>query len=198
MKKWLTWLINPAVVYFIYLGLLMPFVNDEHEAVVIVLGVPFAISTAYLWQRTRLGGILRRPDPPLSGTVEADKFFLKDTSGRARAVLGVTDYGPCLNFYDASGAVRASMGLFGEAPFLTVSDKEGASKVELTDLADGPHVVLYDANHQLRAIFDVLEAGPRLELYDREGNSRAKITAAESGPQFSLFDANEKAVYSAP
>lgn len=198
MKKWLIWMINPAVVYFIYLGLLMPFVSDEHEAIVIVVGVPFAISTAYLWQHAWLGGFPRRTEPPLSGTVEASKFLLKDTDGRERAVLGVTDYGPFLNFYDASGAVRALMGLFAESPFLTLSDKEGTSKVELTDLSDGPHVVLYDANHQLRAIFDVLEGGPRLELYDRECNSRAKITVAESGPQFGLFDANEKAVYSAP
>ncbi len=198
MKKSLTWLINTAVVYFIYLGLLIPFLNEEHWAIVIVVGVPFAISTAYLWERTRLSGILLRTGLPHCGTVEAEKFLLKDSSGKTRAVLGVTDCGPGLDFYDTSGALRASMGLLREMPGFTLSDKEGASMVQLTALADGPHVVLYDANHQLRAAFDVLPKGPRLELYDREGNSRGKLTVVEGGAQFGLFDVEGKAVFSAP
>lgn len=198
MKKWLTWLINAAVVYFIYLGLIMPLSSEEHWSVVIVVGVPFAISTAYLWERTRLSGILRRTGPPLSGTVEGEKFLLKDTGGKVRAVLSVAEWGPGLDFYDASGAVRASMGLLSDMPGLTLSDKEGASKVQLMALADGPHVALWDANYQLRATVDVLADGPRLELYDRESNSRVKLTVAEDGAQFGLFDANGKAVFSAP
>ena len=198
-KKCATWLVDPAAAYFIYLGLLLPFVREDTRGVVIIIGIPFAFSAAHLWHRAQLAGLLPVNWWPPSRTIEAERFLLKDTNGKTRAVLTVTDSGAGLDFYDSRGAVRASMGVMADMPGLTLSDKQGTPTVQLSALADGPaHIVFYDAKYQLRAILDVLPEGPRLELYDRDGNSRAKLTVLEDGAHFRLFDATGSPVYSAP
>lgn len=198
MKKWLTWIVNPGVVYFIYLGLLLPFLSGENQPVLFVIGIPFAIATAYLWQRARLAEIFLRATGRQNETVEAQRFLLKDSKGNTRGVFGINDYGASLDLYDAGRAVRASMGLLADMPGLTLSDKEGRSVVQVAALEDGAHIALYDANRELRAILGVQAEGPRLELCDQECNSRGKLTVLDDGAHFDLLDSDGKAVFTAP
>src|SRR5206468_326826 len=116
MEKWLTWLISPGVLYFIYLGLLLPFVRDDSRPVVIVVGIPFAISAAYLWHRTQLAGILPRSWPHIV-------FY--DANHQLRAMLDVVSEGPRLELYDRDGNSRAKLTVLEDEPHLGLFDASG-------------------------------------------------------------------------
>src|SRR5215472_15281497 len=92
-KEWANWVADPTVAYFIYLGLLLPFVREDTRRVVIVIGIPFAFSAAYLWHRAHLAGLLPTNWFPPSRTIESERFLLKDANGKTRAVLTVTESG---------------------------------------------------------------------------------------------------------
>ncbi len=51
MRNWLARLVKPAVVYFIYLGVLLPFAPNDKINLITVVGVPFGFAAAYIWDR---------------------------------------------------------------------------------------------------------------------------------------------------
>ena len=53
-------------------------------------------------------GSFRQREPDTK-RVEAEEFVLKDSSGRTRAVLGINDGKPLMEFYDEKGTVTAKV-----------------------------------------------------------------------------------------
>jgi hypothetical protein len=96
---------------------------------------------------------------------DAQKFLLKDTSGRNRAELGIFPGGPALVFYDLSGN-----------PTLSVGIQE-----------DGPGVVLMAANEQRVANLSSTPTGPILTLYDHAGAKRLNLSVTAQGPALGLL-----------
>jgi hypothetical protein len=92
-------------------------------------------------------GVRARP-PQLGRIVEAERFVLRDASGKPRAVLGMDADEPGLWLYDAGGKPRAALAV----------------------TADRPGLALYDASGNARAALAVTAGGPALWLYDKAGN----------------------------
>jgi hypothetical protein len=80
--------------------------------------------------------------------VEAQRFVVRGTDGKPRAVLGMIDGDRTyLSLYDSGGKERAAVG---------VED-------------DGPSVKLYNAEGKMQAVLDLLGERPRLTLFDENG-----------------------------
>lgn len=80
--------------------------------------------------------------------VEAQRFVVRGTDGKPRAVLGLIDGDRTyLSLYDSGGKERAAVG---------VED-------------DGPSVKLYNAEGKMQAVLDLLGERPRLTLFDENG-----------------------------
>ena len=164
MKRWLLRLINPMVTYFLYVGLLHPFVSGESRGVVVIVGVPFAVAVAYIWgQALRLGALRRLAAP---GTVQADRFIMQDASGRARAVLGITGGIPALDLYDSDGAVRVSISVGADIPGVSLYEPDTTPRAQLVLASDGPHLVLRDPDGGITAALDALAEGAKLRFYN--------------------------------
>jgi hypothetical protein len=88
---------------------------------------------------------VRAQAPAWRRTVEAEKFVLRDSSGKRRAVLGMAAGAPDLILYDASGKTRASLDMFGGEPGLEFYDASDTKRVWLDGSADGPSLTLRDS-----------------------------------------------------
>jgi hypothetical protein len=102
--------------------------------------------------------------------VEAERFVLKDTSGRLRASIAV----------QANGAT-----------VLGITDQKGLPRLLVEVLADGtPGVDMYDQNGKSRVVIGVQEDGrPLLVFYDQNGKSRVDSEArADGSPVLALGD----------
>jgi len=112
---------------------------------------------------------------PRGRVVEAQKFLLKDATGRVRAEIGPTesDKEIALRFRDAVGLPRVTVGLQEETSLLVLSDKTGRPRAGLVTLAQGaPAFTLYDTTGR-----------PRVELgLAREGDPHAALLDARGGP----------------
>jgi hypothetical protein len=83
-----------------------------------------------------------------SKTVEAERFIVRDSLGKARMILAVGDEGPALTLLDKDGKLRVNLGV----------DKEGPA-LDLLDAAESPRAQLLITNDQ----------GPLLNFYDAKG-----------------------------
>jgi hypothetical protein len=121
--------------------------------------------------------------------VEAERFVLRDASGKTRAVLGMDADGLGLRFYDASGKVRAVLGLIADWPRLTLSDASGKPRAWLEGTPDGAALDLTDASGKPRAELSVDELfGPGLSIgYLMRAALDLNVTA--DGPAITVTDA---------
>jgi hypothetical protein len=117
---------------------------------------------------------------PRGRVVEAQKFVLKDASGRVRAELGPTDTDKeiALRFRDTVGLLRVIVGLQEETSLLVLSDKTGRPRAGLVTLAQG---------------------APAFTLYDTTGRPRVELGLAREGePHAALLDARGGSTWKAP
>jgi hypothetical protein len=112
---------------------------------------------------------------PRGRVVEAQKFVVKDATGRVRAEIGPSesDKEIALRFRDTVGLPRVTVGLQDETSLLVLSDKTGRPRAGLVTLAQGaPAFTLYDTAGR-----------PRVELgLAREGEPHAALLDARGGP----------------
>jgi len=112
--------------------------------------------------------------------VEAQKFVVRDASGRVRAELGPTDSDTelALRFRDQRGAQRLTVGMENETALLVLGDQTGRPRAGLVTLAEG---------------------APGLTLYDRTGRARVELGLAREGePRVALLDARGGSAWKAP
>jgi len=86
---------------------------------------------------------------PPSKTIEAELVIIRDTTGKARIILGVGDEGPALTLLDKDGKLRVNLGV----------DKDGPA-LDLLDRAESPRAQLLITDDQ----------GPRLNFFDAKGS----------------------------
>lgn len=76
--------------------------------------------------------------------IETEGFVLRDTEGKRRAMLRVTEGDPELGFYDKDGRLRAVLGLEMEGqPYLWLGSREREPRAMLGLEVDEPLFMLY-------------------------------------------------------
>ena len=113
---------------------------------------------------------------PQTRVLEAERFVVKDHSGKERAGLGLTADGPSLEFYDArSGTIR-----------IALTSNEGRQGLAFHDGTGRPQLTLFGAAE-----------GTGLEVFDGNGTHRALLAYGPDSAVL-LWDANGKVVFSTP
>jgi hypothetical protein len=110
-----------------------------------------------------------RTVPPV---LEAERFVLRDTAGRARAELAMDgERSVALRFKDADNMPRLTVGTENGAALLVVNEQGGRVRAGLVTLPHGaPALTLYDAAGKARAELTLnREGAPALAFYDRDG-----------------------------
>jgi hypothetical protein len=96
-----------------------------------------------------IGAALLSGQASVPWKIEAERFVLRDSTGKVRGELGMTGHGPLLTLYDNDGAQRAAFGI--------------AEK--------GPGIFFLDAIQKRRVALGVVEKGPVLAFFDQDGKT---------------------------
>ena len=122
-----------------------------------------------------VGSVLLMGQAPITRTVEANEFIVKDANGKQRASLGLFGNQPTLSLFGESGKVQAALSVVAGFPSLILSDASGELRAMLGVRPDGQELALYDANGKLRAELSVLFGRPELSLFDASGKRRVAL-----------------------
>ncbi len=171
--------------------------------------------------------LLTGQGPASSGKViEAEKFILRDASGRVRAELRAPRGGPAglvledgvgrvraaftlavdntpgLLFLDQAGKLRVTLQLQapGDAPILWLADKDQKARIKLSLSADGsPSFGLRGKNERPLMSLATVETGAFLSFTDETGRPRAALgMLADRSSGIELFNKDGKVIWKAP
>ncbi len=122
--------------------------------------------------------------------VEAEQFILKDSKGRNRGGLAVTNDAPSLILKDEDGSNRIGLGVTPNGdPSLELADKDLDSGVELTVRSGAMGLQIHEENKKPRVILGVVNDRPILHLADENGRTRAElIVLSNDTPALSFYD----------
>ena len=131
------------------------------------------------WRRLAAAGVLGLATLALMGqtraggrVIEAERFVLRDSAGRARAELGVDgEHSVALRFKDADGLPRLTVGIENGTALVVLNEQGGKLRAGLVTLPHGaPALSLYDGSGKARAEFALNRDGaPAIAFYDRDG-----------------------------
>jgi hypothetical protein len=145
------------------------------------------------------GSVLLMGQAPVTRTVEANEFVLKDSDNKIRARMflqplpnavpfGADKDGPVLTFYDAAGKRRVKIGLEdSRSPGLSVYDEKEEAKASLYAQSDKAALDLYAPES---GSFSWLQAGSdgyRLWLRGVDG-SELIMDNPQGGPRLYMLD----------
>ncbi len=143
--------------------------------IVIVLTVG-AFALAWTFRETA-GTVQAQGAGAVPKIISANEFVLKDTDGKARAMLTMLKDGPALCLYDESINPGAVLTVTKGGPALRLFDKKGVARAALAARKEGPALFLADENGTLRAALVASKDGPALSLADANGKNRAMLGA---------------------
>lgn len=118
--------------------------------------------------------------------IEAQRITLRDSSGEARAELGITPVGPRLIFFDAGGMERFCVEpAVDGCTVMRIATGEGGSRRSITLRAapDGWSTLSFsdDERRERLALGLAYDGEPRLRMYTPEGRSRVSLGSDMSG-----------------
>lgn len=138
------------------------------------------------------GGVLMGQAGKTVEVVEAERFILRDSKGRNRGGLAVTNDAPILYFKDGEGHTRAALGVGANGdPSLELIDQDLKSGVELSVRNRGViGLQIHDKNKKPRLGLHLKTDGrPLLSLADKRGNTRAElIVLSNNTPALKFYD----------
>jgi hypothetical protein len=144
------------------------------------------------------------PSRPSAKHIEAERFVLLDTTGKARAFLGFGQDGePMLSFRDVKGTPRAHFGVRDDgAPVVLFTDQAGKLRLQLLVGPSGaPAMVLSHEDGRPGAVLTLRAPGvPVLGFVDRNGAPRAELMLLGStgDPSARFKDKDGKVTWKAP
>ncbi|MGL4461804.1 MAG: hypothetical protein ACRC1K_06585, partial [Planctomycetia bacterium] len=139
-----------------------------------------AVGVAGLWQ------------PHLPRTVTAERFLLRDPTGRIRADLGAFETGTGLWLYDENSKNRLWVGVSNDGvPELTLRD-EAEKPRWAASVADGPGLAFLDEAGATRAALAAAGKEATLRLHDAQGAPRVLVGVGNAGDGVNLFDPTGK------
>jgi hypothetical protein len=114
---------------------------------------------------------------PKRRIIEAERFVLLDTAGKARGLFQMV----------------------ADGPYLVLLDENGQKvKVELAATRLGPKLSFYDDNGHPRAVLLSTEEGPGLFFKDLNGKRRVAMGVNKVGPILNFLDTDEYPIWHAP
>jgi len=125
----------------------------------------------------------RKPRP-----IEADRFILKDPTGKKRAELMMEETGPGLVLYDFSGKRIGRFGAVSTGAGLSLQSAEGGSRLSLVSQAEGPYMLIFDSTGKFRTELGASQRGPYLLFHDANGSPRAALALDNDQPRLQLSD----------
>lgn len=151
------------------------------------------LKQAALFLVVLVGSVLLMGQARTTRTIEANEFVLKDTSGRRRAVLHISDYvtpGPELVLFDENGTKRIELGIREELG-LTEEEKEQFRS------ANGGILLFSNGRGSMQAAFGATDGeGAKLGFYGHQESTREltlegrSMTVPVTSPDIEL--SNEK------
>jgi len=138
------------------------------------------------------------PSKVVAKEVVAEKFVLRDASGRAHAVLGtVNKRAVSLALIDKNGKPRVVLGVSSDgSSSLSFYDKDVNRRAVLGLRADdSPDLALLDKDGKLRARLSLNDEGSATLVFTDSGG---KISASLIGTRLAFFDRDGKVIWSAP
>jgi len=137
-----------------------------------------------------------------SDTDYTDRVIIKDSLGRLRVYLGVSEGEPVLDLLDGNGTSRLKATVLKDgAPLLQLYDSNGKIKIGMAVPTDGSSsFIMPDGNGVPRAGVTVSPEGlPSLSLLGSNGKSKAKISVSpKDQPMFSISNRNNAIIWKAP
>jgi hypothetical protein len=128
-----------------------------------------------------------------SGQLEAQSFVLRDARGHGRAVLAMLDGGPALTLLSDNGEVKAVVGLDEAGPYLQFWGAAGKTSFIARMDGDEADVSFYDGGQVQRATLGLDSGGPTLQMRDAGGRCRAQLVVdADDGPSLTVYDEGEQ------
>lgn len=171
-------------------------------------------------------GLMMGLASPKDQQVEAERFVVRDASGKVRALFGVTPNGDTLlalsdqngtmrvglfaypdgvsslTFADKNGKDRATLAVSSDLHVgLVLKDQAGEVRAGLNVSADGSSALaLGDKNGTNRAMLTLMPNGePGLLLSDQAGNIRSLMhLGADGSPQLKMVNKDAQTVFTAP
>ena len=128
------------------------------------------------------------PPPRKLRPVEADRFILKDPTGKKRAELMMEETGPGLVLYDTAGRRIGRFGGVSNGAGLSLQSVEGGAKLSLVSQPEGPYLLLFDAEGKFRTELGASQRGPYMLLHDSDGIPRAALALDNEQPKLHLSD----------
>jgi hypothetical protein len=124
--------------------------------------------------------------------LEAQKFVLRDASGKRQAELGQVDGSPALVFLDPAGRISMSFGMESEEPHIVIFGASAEKMVSITRSASGPRLALHDTGGAVRLNLSVGANGPAIGLLSKGGEARSTLGMTANEDAFMhLFGARE-------
>jgi hypothetical protein len=120
--------------------------------------------------------------------VEADRFILKDPTGKKRAELMMEETGPGLVLYDFTGKRIGRFGGVSNGAGLSLQSVEGGARLSLVSQPEGPYLLLFDAGGKFRTELGASQRGPYMLLHDSDGIPRAALALDNEQPKLQLSD----------
>ena len=133
--------------------------------------------------------------------LEAERFILRDTSGRLRAELGLLKGAPTLSLLDQGEARLVSLTLTAENAGMLVLNADRGGHVMLAAKPDGSALLSFlDQQRKIRVgLVGAPDGSASLTFVDMAKTLRAELLIDENGaPLLNFFDRSGKVVWSAP
>jgi|GEM_PF-3411998 len=153
----------------------------------------FLLASAFVtWWVYKMGVIgVAEARPSFPKVIEAEKFVLKDNTGKPKALFGlIEDDNPALLFFDEGGKSRGYFGLKNNAPGLAFNDERGKMRVALGLSEEaGPFLSFLDEMNEVRffASLGKTRTCPLLQFYDGK-ETRISIGVVEDGAVLTFCD----------
>ena len=129
---------------------------------------------------------------PKSRTIEAEKFVLKDSAGKTRAVLSMILDEPGLAIYDEKGIKRADLFVTPNGPGLALYNEAGTLQTALTAYKGVNGLLSYNHDGTPSTVLGEEETGAALRLFDADGKPHIELSTTDQAPQMSFRDAAGK------
>ena len=126
-----------------------------------------------------------------SNQIETQGLILRDSNGHGRAVLAMLDSGPAITLLTETGQVKAVVGLDDAGPYLQFWGAKNGSLLARME-GDEADISFYDHGQVQRATLGLDGNGPTLQMRDGEGRCRVQLVVDEDGPSVALYDEHQQ------
>lgn len=148
-------------------------------------------------------GFIQATPKNVAKVFEAEKFVLRDASGKIRAKLAITDGAPTLGLLhkDESPVAELRGGILEKEAYLNFYHRNGRRSAFLSSVRGASVLSFIDREGNFRVSLSVhhVDGSPALRLIDKNSKIRAALTLGADGKAaLTITDKAGKVIWSAP